>query len=71
MGDLDAALEALEQATALAPNSPEAYFALGQVHIQLGNVTEARDALERVLALNPAPRWREQAEALLESLGSP
>ncbi len=70
-GDLEAALGALEQATALSPTSPEAYFALGQVHIQLGNVAEARTALERVLALSPDPRWREQAQRLLESLNSP
>jgi tetratricopeptide (TPR) repeat protein len=70
-GDLELALDALEQATALSPNSPEAFFALGQVYIQLGNVAEARSALERVLSLNPDPRWREQAERLLESLNSP
>lgn len=70
-GDPELALKALERATALSPNSPEAYFALGQVHIQLGNVAEAKAALERVLVLNPAPRWREQAESLLQSLNTP
>jgi cytochrome c-type biogenesis protein CcmH/NrfG len=59
-----------EKAIALSPNSPEAYFLLGQVHIQTGNVIEARAALQQVLSLNPAPQWREQAERILESLGS-
>jgi hypothetical protein len=37
----------------------------------LGDAAEARTALERVLSLNPDPRWKEQTELLLESLDSP
>ena len=69
-GDAKSALDMAEKAIALSPNSPEAYFLLGQVHIQTGNIAEARAALQQVLSLNPAPQWREQAERILESLGS-
>jgi cytochrome c-type biogenesis protein CcmH/NrfG len=63
-------LQTLEQAIALSPSSPEAYFALGQVYLQQGDVEEARTAFEQVLNLNPAPHWQQQVENILESLDS-
>ncbi len=69
-GDPESAVEALKKAQSLSPNSPEAFFALGQAFIQLGDVVEARAAFEQVLSLNPAPQWRQQVEAILESLDS-
>jgi tetratricopeptide (TPR) repeat protein len=69
--DFELALDMLNQAITLSPNSPEAYFALGQAYISLNNVTQARAAWEHVLSLNPAPPWREQTEQMLKSLDSP
>jgi tetratricopeptide (TPR) repeat protein len=69
-GDAESARTTAEKATALDPNSPEAFFLLGQVEAQLGNIEEARAALERVLSLSPDPRWQEETQRLLQSLGS-
>jgi len=69
-GDLERALEMSEQALVLTPNSPEAHFLQGQAYIQMGNISRARAALEQMLSLNPSPHWRQQAESILESLGS-
>jgi tetratricopeptide (TPR) repeat protein len=66
--EFELALDVLEQAVALAPNSPEAYFALGQAHLSLNDVDQAQAAWEHVLTLNPAPTWREQTEKMLDSL---
>jgi Flp pilus assembly protein TadD len=66
--EFELALDVLEQAVTLAPNSPEAYFALGQAHFSLNDVAQARAAWEHVLTLNPAQPWREQTEQMLNSL---
>ncbi|MGQ8366145.1 winged helix-turn-helix domain-containing tetratricopeptide repeat protein [Glaciecola sp. 1036] len=47
------ALEAIETAFEIAPQSAEAYGALGILHHYNGRVDEARTAFEKALAINP------------------
>lgn len=56
-GDLNAAARTLQRATALAPRSAEAWGALGETLIELGQgevTADARAAFERARALDPA-----------------
>ena len=50
---LDAAREAFERATVLAPHGDRAWYGLGLVLIQLGRLDDAVVALERNTALQP------------------
>jgi tetratricopeptide (TPR) repeat protein len=53
MGDIAPALSKLEQATAEAPGSAEAWHALAEVNLNLRRLDPALAAAERANALNP------------------
>lgn len=53
VGDLAGAVAALETAVSLAPDDPHLLFELGQVYAYAQHPKEARQAFDRVLALNP------------------
>jgi predicted TPR repeat methyltransferase len=55
-GDLSGAAELFLQATELAPDFATAWFALGEVRMQLGNREAAIAAYQRALASDPADR---------------
>lgn len=53
LGDLDGALESLEQARRLDPTRAQTHNNLGIVHYDLGRLEEAREAFERALQIDP------------------
>jgi len=53
LGDTDAALAKLDRATALGPDSFEAWHALAEINFSLRRLDAAAAAAERALALRP------------------
>src|SRR5713101_7254844 len=51
----------IEAALRQDPNLKEAYYYLARAHMQLGNDTEALDALKKAIAVNPSPEILAQA----------
>jgi Flp pilus assembly protein TadD len=51
--DFDQALAAGQQAVKYAPENPDAFYALGQVHEKLGHFKEAEQAFVQAAKLNP------------------
>lgn len=69
-GNLRAARTALDEATALAPQSFDVAFVTGRVLESEGRVDEALAAYQRAIALNPAnPRPRRQLATLASRIG--
>jgi tetratricopeptide (TPR) repeat protein len=66
-GDLAGAEAAFEQALAVQPDDPAAHGSLALVHLERGELGEARTRLLRVLELDPA---NQPAQALLEQIGA-
>lgn len=63
------ALSLFQKATQLAPQVPNTWYFLGMGHLGAGNRSEARQALEKALALCPAANpLRPQIEAALAAL---
>jgi Flp pilus assembly protein TadD len=65
------AITVLQQAVEQAPDSPEAYYALGGAYAQSGDTAKACDAYSRFLALNPPSTWQTQGEQAMTALGCP
>ncbi len=65
-GDLDAAIELLEEAKLKFPERIEAPLRLGRLLIQAGRSNEARPHLEQVIAADPGSAFADQARRLLE-----
>lgn len=70
-GNTTAALESLNQAAEQAPDSPQVWFALAQVHMAAGQVDEACQAIRQFLALDPPAEWVAQANLMSSQLGCP
>lgn len=70
-GDTTAALESLNQAAEQVPDSPQVWFALAQVHMAVGQVDEACQAIRSFLALDPPAEWVQQANLMSSQLGCP
>jgi hypothetical protein len=66
-GKLEKSREVLRRLVGRAAPMAQAWLALAQVSLQLGDTTAAREAAERTLALEPE---RSEARQLLESLSS-
>jgi len=64
------ALARFRQAAALRPTSPYAHLWVGRAAVAAQRYDEAREALERVVALAPGTPQAKEAEALLEELSS-
>ena len=64
------AVETLERAAGMAPASPEVQFHFAQALASAGNKDKARDVLRALLATSQAFDDREQAQKLLQELGS-
>lgn len=58
----------LEQALRLQPNHPKALWYGGMVALQLGNLSQARDRFNALLALNPPPQVRSLLERQIQDL---
>jgi tetratricopeptide (TPR) repeat protein len=69
--DYTAAIEVLQRATAQAPDSPQAYYALGEAYAQNGDTASACEAYSHFLTLDPPPTWRTQGEQAMTALGCP
>ena len=67
-GELDKAAIALGQAIALDSEAPDPYYHLGRLFALKGEPTQATDALETYLRLDPAGRWANEAATLLAEL---
>jgi tetratricopeptide (TPR) repeat protein len=67
-GNLDAALQHLEQATRLLPRKSYAWYSLGYAQFQRGDVAGARGALEQALQTASTQEQRQMAATLLDSL---
>jgi Flp pilus assembly protein TadD len=67
-GDLDAALQHLEQATRLMPRKSYAWYSLGYAQQKAGDTTAARQSLDRALLFATAPEQRSMAATLLDSM---
>jgi len=61
--DLEGAAVSLAKAVQLAPNSPEAFYALGRVLMQKGDQAGARQAFQQFLALNRHPTAAPRSKA--------
>ena len=71
-GLLEAAYEQAQLAVQHEPSDPETLFLLGMIAVDVGDYDAAKDAYNRIVALDPTSAWAEQARqqlALLESLG--
>lgn len=66
--DVDAAVKRLDATrTRTADDSPRA-VAIAQMHMQLGNIEEARAELRRIVQTDPASRYGQWAERMLAQL---
>ena len=65
------ALDTLQEVLEQIPDSPQAYYALGNAYAQLGDTTNACDAYRAFLNLNPPADWRANAEQAMNILGCP
>jgi tetratricopeptide (TPR) repeat protein len=68
-GEMEAAVELLEEAIAQSPSMREALFALGRSYAALGQTEKARTTLRQFLDTDPPTMWAEQAEQMLAELG--
>lgn len=75
VGDVEEAVEKLENACDQNPEFPENHLAMAEAYIKTRKYRDARKHLERVLNAQPAPDWapelprlKERAEKLLEKL---
>jgi tetratricopeptide (TPR) repeat protein len=68
-GNPSTALEYLNQVVEQAPDSPEAWFALGQTYASVGQMAEACDAFAEFINLSPPAEWVDQAEQIRVQLG--
>jgi putative PEP-CTERM system TPR-repeat lipoprotein len=64
------AVQTLQKAATAAPDSPEIQFHFAQALVGAGNKDKARDVLRAVLATNRTFDDRQQAQQLLQDLGS-
>ncbi|MGH9373386.1 MAG: tetratricopeptide repeat protein, partial [Vicinamibacterales bacterium] len=67
-GDARRALELLERSISLDPTRAEAWFNLGLAAESVRELTRARDAWTRYLALDPSSEWATEAREHLESV---
>lgn len=77
VGDVEEAVEKLENACDQNPEFPENQLALGEAYIKTRKYRDARKHLDRVLKAEPAPDWapelprlKEKAAKLMEKLPS-
>ncbi len=68
-GEMEGAIDLLEQAIAQNPTMREALFALGRSYAAVGQTDQARTTLREFLDTAPPAVWAEQAEAILAELG--
>jgi len=66
-GKDELALRTLQEAIAVDPMLPDLHLALAEIHLRLGNLTEARNAVEKELAIMPVSK---AALALKQGLDS-
>jgi tetratricopeptide (TPR) repeat protein len=69
--DYASAIETLQQVIEQAPNSLQAYYALGEACAQSGDAESACEAYDRFLELNPPTTWQSRAEEIMGALGCP
>lgn len=65
-GDFETALVELQAAYALDPQ-PDLLYAMGQVHVKLGECEQAIDSYEQFLATNPDPDIATQAQQAIDT----
>lgn len=70
-GEHAAAIEMLQQALELVPDSREAYYALGGAYAQSGDTERACETYSHFLTLDPPASWETQAEQAMTALGCP
>ena len=70
-GKDELALRALSQAIAIDPNLPELHLALAEIHHRLGNLTEARIAVEKELVIMPVSQAALALKQKLEASNPP
>ncbi len=68
-GEMEAAIERLEQAVAQNPDMREALFALGRSYAAVGRTEDARATLRQFIDTDPPAMWAEQAQQMLVELG--
>ncbi len=75
VGDVDEAVDKLENACDQNPGFPENHLALAEAYIKTRKYKDARKHLERVLAAEPAPDWaaelpklKQRAEQFMKKL---
>jgi len=66
--DIELATESYREAISMNPLYPESHKALGLIHFKKGQKAEARQYLERYLALNPGCPDRAYIEGYIRSL---
>lgn len=73
LGDMDLALEHLQEAVRLAPGHPPNRIALAELHLDEGSEEEAREVMAPVpVSLQGlSPRWVDRWRVLRERLGRP
>lgn len=70
-GKDELALRALHQAIAIDPNLPELHLALAEIYHRLGNLTEARNAVVKELAIMPVSQAALALKQKLEASNPP
>ena len=53
LGDIDEAIDLMQQSIARDPVSPEGHFSLGRLYYRANRLVEAADSLQRALSLSP------------------
>jgi tetratricopeptide (TPR) repeat protein len=69
VGDVEEAIDKLENACDQNPEYPENHLALAEAYIKTRKYKDARKHLERVLAAEPAPDWAAELPRLKERAG--
>jgi tetratricopeptide (TPR) repeat protein len=67
-GDLDGALEKLDQVIARQPDAPETYYYRGLTYLAQGKMAEAKADFEKLLALDPDHQHADDCREFLKSL---
>jgi tetratricopeptide (TPR) repeat protein len=68
-GKDELALRALQEAIAVDAMLPDLHLALAEIHLRLGNLTEARNAVEKELAIMPVSKAALALKQKLDSSG--
>ena len=53
MGDKEKFKQLMAQASEMAPDNPDLLYNIGVINMEQGNLTEARDAYKKTLAIDP------------------